>query len=61
MRGKFNPNDEITTTTDLLFPGNTLSNQYIRTSDLDRNFRNLGTSLQLKHLFPKKGAEWTAD
>lgn len=61
MRGKFRPGDEITTTTDLLFPGNTLTNSYVRSSDQNRNFRNLGASLQFKHLFPKKGAEWTAD
>lgn len=61
MRGKFQPSDEITTTTDLLYPGNTLTSSYLRSSDQDRNFRNLGTSVQFKHLFPKKGAEWTAD
>ncbi|HMQ46376.1 MAG TPA: outer membrane beta-barrel protein [Saprospiraceae bacterium] len=61
MRGKFQPTDAITTSTDLLFPGNTLTSSYLRTSDQDRNFRNLGTSVQFKHLFPKKGAEWTAD
>lgn len=61
MRGKFQPGDEITTTTDLFFPGNTLTSQYVRSAENDRNFRNLGTALQFKHLFPKKGAEWTAD
>lgn len=61
MRGKFQPNDELTTTTDLLYPGNTLTSQYVRSSNNDRNFRNFGGSLQYKHLFPKKGAEWTAD
>jgi len=61
MRGKFQPTDALTTTTDLLFPGNTLTSSYLRSSQQDRNFRNLGTSLQFKHLFPKKGAEWTAD
>ncbi len=61
MRGKFQPSDEITTTTDLLYPGNTVTSSYLRSSDQDRNFRNLGSSVQFKHLFPKKGAEWTAD
>ncbi len=61
MRGKFQPGDELTTTTNLLYPGNTLSSRYIRTTNNNRNFRNMGGSLQYKHLFPKKGAEWTAD
>lgn len=61
MQGKFNPNDEITTTTDLLFPDGVVSSQYVRSSEQDRNFRNMGVSAQFKHLFPKKGAEWTAD
>ncbi len=61
VRGKFRPGDEITTTTDLLFPGNTLTNEYVRTAEQNRNFRNFGASVQFKHLFPKKGAEWTAD
>lgn len=61
MRGKFQPSDELTTTTDLFFPGNTLTSQYVRSAENDRNFRNLGTAVQFKHLFPKKGAEWTAD
>ncbi|MCA0238856.1 MAG: outer membrane beta-barrel protein [Bacteroidetes bacterium] len=60
-RGKFQPGDAITTTTDFLFPGGTTSSSYLRSSDQDRNFRNLGASAQFKHLFPKKGAEWTAD
>lgn len=61
MRGRFRPNDALTTTTDLLYPGNPLTSSYLRSSEQDRNFRNLGASLQFKHLFPKKGAEWTAD
>lgn len=61
MRGQFKPNDDITTTTDLLFPDGIVSSSYMRSSDQDRNFRNAGLSAQFKHLFPKKGAEWTAD
>lgn len=61
MRGKFQPGDQITTTTEILQPGNTLSSSYLRTSDNDMNFRNLGGAVQFKHLFPKEGAEWTAD
>jgi len=61
MRGKFMPADDITTTTDFLYPDGLISSSYIRSSEQDRNFRNMGLSAQFKHLFPKKGAEWTAD
>lgn len=61
VRGKFRPSEDITTTTSLLFPENTLTDSYLRSSAQNRNFRNMGGSLQFKHLFPKKGAEWTAD
>jgi outer membrane receptor protein involved in Fe transport len=60
-RGKFNPSDDITTTTDFFDPAGARKSTYIRKSDQDRNFRNLGATIQFKHLFPKKGAEWTAD
>ena len=60
-RGQFMPTDVITTRTDSLFSGSIASSQYVRNSDQDRNFRNLGASVQFKHLFPKNGAEWTAD
>ena len=60
-RGKFRPGDDITTTTDYLYPTGITTESYTRQSQQDRGFRNLGASLQFKHLFPKKGAEWTAD
>lgn len=62
-RGSFHPTDEITTTTQFLdASGNaTAMSRYLRTSLQDRNFRNLGGSVLFKHLFPKQGAEWTAD
>ncbi|MCB0845941.1 MAG: outer membrane beta-barrel protein [Bacteroidetes bacterium] len=61
MRGKFNPVDELTTMTDFLYQYDTISSSYVRTSVPDRNFRNKGVSVQFKHLFPRNGAEWTAD
>ncbi len=61
MRGHHTPQDDIHTQTDYFFPNLIQSVQYDRSSLIDRNFRNLGTSLQYKHLFPKQGAEWTAD
>ncbi|MCF8244946.1 MAG: outer membrane beta-barrel protein [Saprospiraceae bacterium] len=59
-RGHFEPKDELTATTDSLYAVPTFS-EYVRNTQQDRNFRNLGTSVQFKHLFPKVGAEWTAD
>lgn len=59
-RGHFEPNDELDVRTDSLYDTPTF-NHYFRTTDQDRNFRNLGASVQFKHLFPKVGAEWTAD
>jgi Outer membrane protein beta-barrel family/Carboxypeptidase regulatory-like domain/TonB-dependent Receptor Plug Domain len=60
-RGQFNPHDRITTRTDSLLSGRTPFSEYMRNSEQERNFRNLGASAQFKHLFPKQGAEWTAD
>jgi outer membrane receptor protein involved in Fe transport len=61
VRGKFQPGDEIMTTTEFLYPGDTEFSSYLRTSQQDRMFRNIGGAMLFKHLFPKKGAEWTAD
>lgn len=60
-RGHFEPTDELTVRTDSLFENSTPFSEYVRNTDQDRNFRNIGTSAQFKHLFPKAGAEWTAD
>lgn len=61
VRGNFGSLDRLTTTTDFLFPEGTTTESYLRTSDGDRGFRNAGVSVLFKHLFPQKGAEWTAD
>ncbi|MEZ4824739.1 MAG: TonB-dependent receptor [Bacteroidia bacterium] len=60
-RGKFRPSDEITNSTEFLYPDSTVVSEYVRSSQQNRNFRNIGGSLLFKHLFPKDGAEWTAD
>ena len=60
MRGAFNPSDYLTNTTAYANGTGEISG-YERFSDQDRNFQNLGASLQFKHLFPRQGAEWTAD
>lgn len=61
VRGAFQPSDNITTITDYLYSTGTTTSSYVRFSDQERSFRNLGFSAQFKHLFPRKGAEWTAD
>ncbi len=60
-KGKFDPSETLTTTVDSLFTSGTKSSEYKRLSEQDRNFRNIGGSILFKHLFPKDGAEWTAD
>lgn len=60
MHGAFNPSDELTTTT-LISGATPSSSTYVRNSDQDRQFQNVGVSAQFKHLFTKPGAEWTAD
>jgi outer membrane receptor protein involved in Fe transport len=61
VRGNFGSVDDLRTTTDFLFPEGTVSESYLRTADGNRGFRNIGASILFKHLFPQKGAEWTAD
>jgi len=61
VRGHFTPGETLETRTDYLYTTGIQSSTYTRTSAQDRGFRNVGASLQFKHLFPKKGAEWTAD
>ena len=61
--GSFNNVDEIFSQTDsLLQPsGYFASSKSVRHTQNERNFRNFGTQLLFKHLFPKEGKEWTAD
>lgn len=60
-RGKFGSDDDLMNQTDFLYPDSTVSESYNRNSIQDRNFQNIGGSVLFKHLFPKEGAEWTAD
>jgi outer membrane receptor protein involved in Fe transport len=60
-QGHFQPNNVIGTTTNYLFPDSTVISRYTRTADEDRSFKNIGATVAFKHLFPKQGAEWTAD
>jgi len=59
--GNFNPEDVLTSRVDSFYESGIKSNQYVRNADQSRNFKNFGSSIQFKHLFPKQGSEWTAD
>jgi outer membrane receptor protein involved in Fe transport len=61
FRGAFRPRQTIDNRSEQWFPGDTLASAYERTSEQDRSFRNMGASLQFKHLFTQPGGEWTAD
>jgi len=59
VQGKFQPTDELNTTTDTV--DNNSSSSYFRLSETGRKFHNAGGSVQYKHLFPKEEKELTAD
>ncbi|MBK8556301.1 MAG: outer membrane beta-barrel protein [Lewinellaceae bacterium] len=61
MHGDMQPNDVITTTIDTLLTTGLSRSVFVRNSDESRNFMNTGGTMAYKHLFPKAGAEWTAD
>jgi outer membrane receptor protein involved in Fe transport len=60
-RGTFNPVDDIFMQTDTLLDPGTSSSYYVRNTDNERNFKNLGGALLYKHIFPEEGRQWTAD
>lgn len=45
----------------LVFGAFTGSSDAFRNANSERNFRNYGSQISFKHLFPKEGKEWTAD
>ncbi len=59
-RGKFTPNTISNLLVDTLSPP-TKSSLTKRATYTNGDFRNLGTTISLKHNFPKAGREWTAD
>lgn len=59
-RGHFEPNTISDMWIDSLFPNKTSSFSR-RISNTTGDFRNTGTQLSYKHIFPKAGQEWTAD
>ncbi len=59
-RGGFNPNTKSDISIDTL-SSPVKSAFYDRSSDRDGNFRNVGTNISFKHIFPRAGREWTAD
>ena len=60
-RGQFKPNTISDIFTDTLYSPVKTSSFNERTSNMEGNFRNLGTTLSFKHNFPKPGRELTAD
>ncbi len=59
--GRFRSNEILDIQTDTLLTAGTASTFAHRDSDNDRQWRNFGSQLLYKHLFPKEGKEWTAD
>jgi outer membrane receptor protein involved in Fe transport len=59
--GNFGSNDMVGIRTDTLGSGGITTSQALRLTDSDRSFRNYGSQILYKHLFPKEGKEWTAD
>ena len=60
--GEMNNSDLIDIHTDSLTFGNIFGkSDALRQSDSKRQFRNFGSQVSFKHLFPKEGKEWTAD
>ncbi len=62
-RGNFNSLDDQTIQTDFLDSNRVVyrTQNALRNTDFERNFRNLGAQVLYKYLFPKVGKEWTAD
>lgn len=62
--GNFNAEDDISIRTDSLVNGLEVplgTSLALRDTDSKRKWRNLGTQVLYKYLFPKAGKEWTAD
>lgn len=60
-RGQFKSFDDQTIRADTLYDTYLNSSNSLRNTNSERNFRNLGSQLLYKYLFPKEGKEWTAD
>ncbi len=61
MRGRFRPSDNISFTTDSLYPSGTVSTLADRASNSTREFNGLGLQAGMKHNFKKTGEELTFD
>ncbi len=61
-RGRFSPSNNSDILIDSFVSGiKTYSEFNQRISNSENNFRNMGTQLSFKHIFPKAGREWSAD
>ncbi|MFT4024032.1 MAG: TonB-dependent receptor [Flavihumibacter sp.] len=61
VHGEFKPTDNISFTTDSLYPSGTVSSYSGRVSNTNREFNGLGLQAGMKHNFKKTGEEWTID
>jgi ferric enterobactin receptor len=61
VHGQFTPLELLNYTTDSVFNSHNSSSYTTRNSNTDRQFNANGFQLGLKHLFPRKGEELTAD
>ncbi|MFN4080372.1 MAG: TonB-dependent receptor domain-containing protein [Saprospiraceae bacterium] len=59
--GNFNNAEDIDINNDSLFVGGIRQSSIQRDVDNKRWFRNIGSQISYKRLFPKEGKEWTAD
>ncbi|MFT3980562.1 MAG: TonB-dependent receptor [Ferruginibacter sp.] len=61
VHGEFNPYESINITTDSLYSSGKISNLSQRLTTGSREFNGQGLVFGFKHLFAKKGEEWTID
>ena len=60
-KGQFKTKDLLTSLNDTTYTAVKIAESATRTSNSVGNFRNLGSTLSYKHIYPKAGKEWTAD
>jgi hypothetical protein len=60
-RGNFNPVINTGIITDTILESQVISSHASRFTDNTRSFKNIGSSISFKHIFPKEGKNWTAD
>ncbi len=61
VRGQFKTKDLLTSLNDTTYTSSKITEMATRSSNSIGNFRNYGSTLSYKHIYPKAGKEWTAD